>query len=136
MCFFTACWGRSVSQPLADGYFLSPLRSERSAEPCVLGTKCWLLRVGNKRANDIARAITTRYSGCVHLLFTNFHTSKNTCSLGAESCIRPSRTLSSYMYQNFVLVGGLGCAPLFPKIKIFGNPIHLPRNVAASVVHR
>ena len=46
-----------------------------------------------------------------------------------------SRTLSSYMYQNCVLVGVLGCAPLFPKIKIFGSPIHLPRNVAASVVH-
>ena len=62
----------------------------------VLRTECWGLlisaslrtigravRVGNKRANDIARAITTRYSGCAHLHFTNFHTSKITCSLGA-----------------------------------------------------
>ena len=39
--------------------------------------------VSNKRDDDIARAITTPYSGCVHLHFTNFHTSKNTCSLCA-----------------------------------------------------
>ena len=46
--------------------------------------------VSNKRDDDIARAITTPYSGCAHLHFTNFHTSKITCSLGAVGLL-PSR---------------------------------------------